>query len=106
PLQLSRGTKPGFAPYAVAHPTWNYYQSSGDATDYVAAWGAGDFRVSDVEALPLPSYAIDVDRAFSAWTLVVFYVLPGVQLRNRALFDSFTPVDPAVVGQESSKVKL
>ena len=23
---------------------WTYYQASGDATDFVATWGAGDFR--------------------------------------------------------------
>jgi uncharacterized repeat protein (TIGR01451 family)/MYXO-CTERM domain-containing protein len=106
PLKTITADKTWVVPYGVAHPTWNYYQSSGDATDYVSMWGAGDFRVSDVEALPLPSYAFDVDRAFSAWTLVVFYDLPVGQLRNLALFDSFTPIDPAVVGQESAKVTL
>ncbi len=106
PLKTITADKTWVVPYGVAHPTWNYYQSSGDATDYVSTWGAGDFRVSDVEALPLPSYAFDVDRAFSAWTLVVFYDLPTGQLRNLALFDSFTPIDPAVVGQESAKVTL
>jgi uncharacterized repeat protein (TIGR01451 family)/MYXO-CTERM domain-containing protein len=92
-------------PYGFAtHPTWNYYQSSGDATDFVAAWGAGDFRVSDVEALPLANQ--DVDRAFSAWTLVVFYENPGDELRNLALFDSFTPIDPGMPGEGSAQVTL
>jgi len=91
-------------PYGAAHPDWSYYQASGDATDFVATWGAGDFRVSDVEALDLIGQ--DVDRVFSAWTLVVFYDNPGDDLRNLALFDSFTPLDPAVPGEQSASVKL
>lgn len=92
-------------PYGAAHPTWSYYQASGDATDFVATWGAGDFRVSDVEALDVIS-GLDVDRVFSAWTLVVFYENPGDDLKNLALFDSFTPLDPAVPGQGSAQVTL
>ncbi len=106
PVKTITADKTWVVPYGAAHPTWNYYQSSGDATPYVAAWGAGDFRVTDVEALPLPSYAFDVDRAFSAWTLVVFYDLPGGELRNLALFDSFTPIDPAVPATATAKVTL
>jgi fimbrial isopeptide formation D2 family protein/MYXO-CTERM domain-containing protein len=88
----------------VSHPDWFYYQSSGDATDFVATWGAGDFRVSDVESIDLIGQ--DVDRVFSAWTLVVFYENPGDGLRNLALFDSFTPLDPGVAGQGSAEVTL
>jgi uncharacterized repeat protein (TIGR01451 family)/MYXO-CTERM domain-containing protein len=90
--------------YGPAHPDWYYYQASGDATDFVATWGAGDFRVSDVEALDI--VGVDVDRVFSAWTLVVFYENAGDELRNLALFDSFTPLDPAVAGQGSASVTL
>lgn len=90
-------------PFAT-HPDWFYYQASGDATDFVAQWGAGDFRVSDVEAIDLIGQ--DVDRVFSAWTLVVFYENPGDELRNLALFDSFTPLDPGVPGQESAQATL
>lgn len=106
PVKTITADKTWVVPYGAAHPTWSYYQSSGDATDYVSTWGAGDFRVTDVEALPLSSYAFDVDRAFAAWTLVVFYDLPGGQLRNLALFDSFTSIDPAVVATASAKVTL
>ncbi|MFO0755493.1 MAG: isopeptide-forming domain-containing fimbrial protein, partial [Byssovorax sp.] len=91
-------------PYGPAHPTWNYYQASGDATDFVSSWGAGDFRVTDVEALPLAG--VDVDRAFSAWTLVVFYEEPGQSLRNLALFDSFTSIDKDVPGHQSAEASL
>jgi uncharacterized repeat protein (TIGR01451 family)/MYXO-CTERM domain-containing protein len=92
-------------PYPFStHPDWFYYQASGDATDFVATWGAGDFRVSDVEAIDLIGQ--DVDRVFSAWTLVVFYDSPGSDLRNLALFDSFTPLDPGVPGQGSASVTL
>jgi uncharacterized repeat protein (TIGR01451 family) len=85
------------------HPDWYYYQATGDATDFVATWGAGDFRVSDVEALPLAG--INVDRAFSAWTLVVFYENKGNELRNLALFDGFTSIDPSL-GTPSASVTL
>jgi uncharacterized repeat protein (TIGR01451 family)/MYXO-CTERM domain-containing protein len=92
-------------PYGFAsHPDWYYYQASGDATDFVAMWGAGDFRVSDVDAIDLVGQ--DVDRAFSAWTLVVFYENPGDDLRNLALFDSFTPLDPGMPGEGSASVTL
>lgn len=92
-------------PYGFAsHPDWYYYQSSGDATDFVATWGAGDFRISDVEALDIVGQ--NIDRVFSAWTLVVFYQDAGSDLRNLALFDSFTPLDPGVPGQGSAQVTL
>ncbi len=78
----------GFA----SHPDWYYYQSSAEVTDYVAKWGAGDFRVTGVEALPLAG--VEVDRAFSAWSMVVFYEKAGDELRNLALFDGFTHVAP------------
>jgi len=87
-----------------SHPDWYYYQATGDATDFVSTWGAGDFRVSGVDALPLAN--IVVDRAFSAWTLVVFYEDPGEELRNLALFDGFTPIDPGLPGLGSAEVTL
>jgi fimbrial isopeptide formation D2 family protein len=90
----------GFA----SHPDWYYYQSTADVTDYVAKWGAGDFRITDVTALPLAN--VDVDRAFSGWTLVVFYENQGDELRNLALFDGFTSIDPGLPGQESAEVTL
>ena len=90
----------GFA----SHPDWFYYQATGDATDFVATWGAGDFRVSDIESLPLAG--VIVDRAFSAWTLVVFYEAPGDELRNLALFDGFTPIDPGLPDLGSAQVTL
>ncbi|MCC6662090.1 MAG: DUF3344 domain-containing protein [Polyangiaceae bacterium] len=90
----------GFA----SHPDWYYYQSTADVTDYVAKWGGGDFRVTGVEALPL--VGIEVDRAFSAWSMVVFYEKPGDELRNLALFDGFTSIDPGIAGQEKAEVTL
>jgi len=82
-------------PYGLpSHPDWYYYQATGDATDFVSTWGAGDFRVSDVEALSFAG--LEVDRAFSAWTLVVFYEADGEELRNLALFDGFTAIDPGL----------
>ncbi|HEY3351987.1 MAG TPA: isopeptide-forming domain-containing fimbrial protein [Polyangia bacterium] len=87
------------------HPDWYYYQSTGDATDFVAEWGAGDFRVTDVEAIPLANTTYDIDRGFSAWTLVVFYELDGDDLRNLALFDGFEWVDPGL-GQPAVSVDL
>lgn len=92
-------------PYGFAsHPDWFYYQATGDATEFVSTWGAGDFRVSDVESLALAN--IEVDRAFSAWTLVVFYEAPGDELRNLALFDGFTAIDPGLPGLGSAEVTL
>jgi len=87
-----------------SHPDWYYYQSTANVTDYVAKWGAGDFRVTGVEALPL--VGVEVDRAFSAWSMVVFYEKPGDELRNLALFDGFTSIDPGIPGQEKAEVTL
>ncbi|MBK7586414.1 MAG: DUF11 domain-containing protein [Myxococcales bacterium] len=87
-----------------SHPDWYYYQSSADVTDYVAKWGAGDFRITGVESLPL--VGMKVDRAFSAWTMVVFYEKAGDELRNLALFDGFTSIDPGIAGQEKAEVTL
>jgi len=78
-------------PFAT-HPDWYYYQCSGDATAYVAQWGAGDFRVTGVEAIPLADTLVHV--SFSAWTLVVFYENENEDLRNLALFDGFEIIDP------------
>jgi uncharacterized repeat protein (TIGR01451 family)/MYXO-CTERM domain-containing protein len=82
-----------------------YYQATGDATAFVRTWGAGDFRVSGVDAVPLAGPTADLDRAFSAWTLVVFYTDPGDELRNLALFDGFEWIDPGL-GQPSVSVTL
>ncbi|HEY3353468.1 MAG TPA: isopeptide-forming domain-containing fimbrial protein [Polyangia bacterium] len=79
-----------------------YYQASGDATEFVRTWGAGDFRVSDVDAVPLANPTNDLHRAFSAWTLVVFYTHPGEELRNLALFDGFEWIDPGLTPPKPS----
>lgn len=105
PTQTIKADKTWVVKYPFeSHPDWYYYQASGDATSFVSKWGAGDFRVTDVEALPLAG--VTVDRAFAAWTLVVFYENPGDPLRNLALFDSFTSIDPGIPGQESASVLL
>ena len=90
----------GFA----THPDWYYYQSTADVTNIVSAAGVGDFRVSGVDSLALTG--VEVDRAFSAWTLVVFYEHAGDELRNLALFDGFTAIDPGFPGQEKAEVTL
>ncbi|HNS98401.1 MAG TPA: isopeptide-forming domain-containing fimbrial protein [Polyangiaceae bacterium] len=74
------------------HPDWFYYQCSGDATDYVRKLGAGDFRVTDVDAIPLANTLVHV--SYAAWTLVVFYENPKEEVRNLALFDGFEKIDP------------
>ena len=74
------------------HPDWYYYQSTADVTQLVSQWAAPDFRVTDVDAIPMAN--VDAHLAFSAWTLVVFYQRTGDELRNLALFDGFTHVAP------------
>ncbi len=76
----------------VSHPDWFYYQCAGDATSYVSDWGAGDFRVTGIQAIPLADTLVHL--SYSAWTLVVFYENPNDDLRNLALFDGFERVDP------------
>ncbi|MCU0657460.1 MAG: isopeptide-forming domain-containing fimbrial protein, partial [Polyangiaceae bacterium] len=74
-------------------PDTFYYQASGDATAFISEWGAGDFRVTDVDGLPLAG--LNLDRAFTGWTMVVFFENESEQLRNLALFDGFTYIAPA-----------
>ncbi|MCL2825344.1 MAG: DUF3344 domain-containing protein, partial [Polyangiaceae bacterium] len=76
----------------TSHPTWYYYQCSGDATEYVSKWGKGDFRVTDVEAIVLKNTLVHV--SYSAWTLVVFFEDEEDEMRNLALFDGFQMIDP------------
>lgn len=85
------------------HPTWHYYQASADVTALVSQWTAPDFRVTDVDAIPMVN--VDAHLAFSAWTLVVFYQRTGDELRNLALFDGFTHVAPEF-GLGQANVKL
>ncbi len=104
PTEVVKADDSWVIPYGFAsHPTWSYYQASGDVTKYVATWGRGDFRVTGVDALELPGLV--VDRAFSAWTLVVFYEDPTQPLRNLALFDGFELIDPSMA-KNSAKVTL
>jgi uncharacterized repeat protein (TIGR01451 family) len=77
-------------PFA-SQPTWYFYQSSGNATQFVSTWLAGDFRVTDVEGIALAGQ--DVDVAFSAWSLVVVYENAADELRNIAVFDGLDKVD-------------
>jgi fimbrial isopeptide formation D2 family protein/MYXO-CTERM domain-containing protein len=80
-------------PYGfAAHPDWNYYQASADVTAFVQKLGPGAFRLTDVDAYNFVGQ--DTDRAFSAWSLVVFYSQKGAELRNLALFDGFNRIDP------------
>jgi len=88
-----------------AHPDWYYYQATGDVSAFVATLGAGDYRVTGIEAVPLANLDYEIHRNFSAWTLVVFYELPGEDLRNLALFDAFEWVDPGL-GQPEVSVLL
>lgn len=79
----------------LPHPyrdNWVFYQSSADVTAYVAAHGARAYRVTDVEGIALTG--LEVDVAYTGWTLVVAYEAPGESLRNLALFDGLTHVDP------------
>jgi uncharacterized repeat protein (TIGR01451 family)/MYXO-CTERM domain-containing protein len=86
-------------PYIAQHPDWYFYQSSGEVTDYVSKWSAGDFRVTGVESINLADQ--DIDVTFSAWTLVVFYENQADDLRNLALFDGLFWVDPAIAASAS-----
>jgi len=71
---------------------WVFYQSSADVTAYVASQGARAYRVTDVEGIALAG--VEVDVAYTGWSLVVAYEAPGESLRNLALFDGLTHVDP------------
>lgn len=79
----------------LPHPyqsSWVFYQSSADVSAYVAAQGARAYRVTDVDGIPLAG--VEVDVAFAGWSLVVAYESPDESLRNLALFDGLTSVDP------------
>ena len=63
-----------------------WYESSAEVTSFVAAAGAGPFRISDLASVELPQMT-DNNDVISAWSLVVFYRLDSEPPRNLALFD-------------------
>lgn len=70
-----------------------YYQSGADVTELVQASGNGAYRISGIDSTDLRGSP--ENRAFVAWTLVVFYTRAGDPPRNLALFDGLDIVEPA-----------
>lgn len=75
------------------------YQSFADVTDVVGAAGSGDYYVGDIETL---SFGINT---WAGWSLVVVYSMPGLPLRDLAVFDGWryattsgAPMDVTVSG--------
>ncbi len=59
------------------------YQSFADVTDIVSAAGSGDYYVGDIETL---SFGLNT---WAGWSLVVVYTMPGLPLRDLAVFDGW-----------------
>ncbi|MGQ4660369.1 hypothetical protein [Lysobacter sp. F6437] len=59
------------------------YQSFADVTDIVSTAGSGDYYVGDIETL---SFGINT---WAGWSLVVVYTMPGLPLRDLAVFDGW-----------------
>ena len=59
------------------------YQSFADVTDAVATAGSGDYYVGDIETLSFGR------NTWAGWSLVVVYTMPGLPLRDLAVFDGW-----------------
>lgn len=70
-----------------------YYQSTVDVTSFVGTNGAGQYRVSDMDAIVVPNVLQDI--TYAAWALVVFFDLATEPFGNRALYDGFDQVESA-----------
>ncbi|MBK7398901.1 MAG: DUF11 domain-containing protein [Myxococcales bacterium] len=62
-----------------------FYQSTADVTKTVQALGEGLVRLSGVDIVDLRN--LNNNTTFGAWSLVVFYTLPGDPQRNLVIFD-------------------
>ncbi len=63
------------------------YQGSVNVTTWVQNRGSGTYTVYGIPSLELP--LISDAGAFTAWSLVVFYTLPGEPVRSLTLVDGF-----------------
>ena len=68
----------------------DYYQSSADVTRDLQVNRSGAYRVGDIQTIDIRR--INLDVAFVAWNIVVFYHLDGEPIRNLALFDGLERV--------------
>jgi len=80
----------------ITHPdnniTFDWFQASADVTATVLAQGSGGYTVTGVDGHDYRN--LNVNSAFMAWSLVVFYERASEPLRNLALFDGFEFVRP------------
>jgi uncharacterized repeat protein (TIGR01451 family) len=99
---------PGQATYSVVNADQSdsstagsilMYQSFADVTAIVAAAGSGDYYVGDIETI---AFGINT---WAGWSLVVVYSMPGLPLRDLAVFDGWkyattsgAPMDVTVSG--------
>ncbi|HVY46762.1 MAG TPA: DUF3344 domain-containing protein, partial [Minicystis sp.] len=73
----------------------SFYQSTADVTAFVQANGAGEYRVSGVDAILLPNTTQSVTYTFSGWALFVVYEQAGAPFAAVQIYDGFDVVgDP------------
>jgi hypothetical protein len=70
--------------------TYIAYQASAEVTAWVATYGAGAYRVSDVAGIGLDGALSEI--SYAGWTLVVIYERPGSPTRTVALHDGLDAV--------------
>jgi hypothetical protein len=69
------------------------YQASAEVTDLVRDNGAGIYRVTGVDGIPLNG--VSSENAFSSWHLVVLYSLPAGPRQHLAVYDGLDAVEMA-----------
>ncbi|HSN99144.1 MAG TPA: hypothetical protein VLS89_12705, partial [Candidatus Nanopelagicales bacterium] len=77
----------------------NHYQAVADITSIVQQLGAGPYRLSGVDVVPLVGLSQSV--AFAGWWMVVFYRLDSEPARSLTLFDG---LDVITDGEPASSV--
>jgi uncharacterized repeat protein (TIGR01451 family) len=80
----------------------DYYQSSADVTRDLQVNGNGAYRIGDIQTIDIR--AVNLDVAFIAWNIVVFYHLDSEPIRNLTLFDGLEHVSTA--GGSTTTVNL
>ena len=78
-------TIPADGPGSPAIP-FIQYRSSANVTSLVQLHGSGEYRITDVDSIPLTTTV--TDSAYSAWHLVVVYSVPAAACRHVSVTDA------------------
>ncbi|MCC6806697.1 MAG: DUF11 domain-containing protein [Deltaproteobacteria bacterium] len=79
------------AVYGVVKGIRTWYQGTLDVTSFVVGQGQGPYRLGNIKSFEFRN--LHNNDPFIAWSMVVFYSVPGAVQRNLALFDGLDVVN-------------